>query len=140
MSDMSMFFAANAALEVTEDFVVSERFKDADGKPVKWKLRSITEEKNTEIRKAATRKTKGKNGVYIPELDPNDYVARVTTSCVVFPDLQNAELQKSYSVTGAEALLRKMLLPGEYAALTERVQTMNGFDEDINELKDEVKN
>ncbi len=140
MSDMTMFFAANAPMEVTEDFVVSERFKDAEGKPVPWKLQSITEEKNTEIRKAATKKVKGKNGVYIPELDPNDYIARVATNCVVFPDLLNADLQKSYDVKGAEALLRKMLLPGEYAALTERVQSMNGFDQDINDLVNDVKN
>lgn len=140
MSDMSMFFAGNAALEVSEDFVVSERFKDAEGKPVKWKLRSITEEQNSEIRKASTRKVKGKGGIHTPELDANEYMARLMTSCVVFPDLQNADLQKSYSVKGAEVLLRKMLLPGEFAALGERVQSMNGFDQDINELMDEVKN
>ncbi|CAM3905409.1 MULTISPECIES: phage tail assembly chaperone [Paenibacillus] len=140
MSDLSMFFAGNAALEVTEDFVVSERFKDANGKPVPWKLRSITEEQNSEIRKMSTRKVKGKGGIYTPELDPAEYMARLMTSCVVFPDLQNADLQKSYGVKGAEVLLRKMLLPGEFAALGERVQTMNGFDQDINDLVEEVKN
>lgn len=140
MSDMSMFFAGNAGLEVTEDFVVSDRFKGADGKPVAWKLQSITEEKNNEIRKASTKKVKGKGGIYTTDLDPNEYMARLMSSCVVFPDLQNAELQKSYDVKGAEVLLRKMLLPGEFAALGERVQSMNGFDQDVNELMDEVKN
>lgn len=140
MSDFSMFFAENAAMEVTEDFVVSERFKNAEGKPVAWKLQSISEEKNSELRKMSTKKVKGKGGVYTPEIDPSEYMTRLTVSCVVYPDLKNAELQKSYGVTSAESLLRKMLLPGEFSALTERAQVMNGFDRDVNELVDEVKN
>ncbi|MNN98093.1 Phage XkdN-like protein [compost metagenome] len=67
-------------------------------------------------------------------------MAKLMTSSVVHPDLKNAELQRSYNVLGAEALLRKMLLPGEFAALGERVQALNGFSTDMNELVDEVKN
>ncbi|MNC83125.1 Phage XkdN-like protein [compost metagenome] len=59
---------------------------------------------------------------------------------VVYPDLKDAELQKSYGVLGADQLLRKMLLPGEYATLLQKVQSINGFDKDVNELADEVKN
>ncbi|OOC63303.1 phage tail assembly chaperone [Paenibacillus ihbetae] len=140
MSDFSMFFAGQSPAEITEEFVVSIRFKDAEGKPVPWKLRSITEEENQECRRAATRKVKGKNGVYTPEIDPNDYMAKLMVMSVIYPDLKNSELQKSYGVLGAESLLRKMLLPGEFAALGERVQALNGFDRDMNELVDEVKN
>jgi len=140
MSDFSMFFAGQSLAEITEEFVVSIRFKDAEGKPVPWKLRSITEEENQECRRAATRKVKGKNGVYTPEIDPNDYMAKLMVTSVIYPDLKNSELQKSYGVFGAESLLRKMLLPGEFAALGERVQALNGFDRDMNELVDEVKN
>lgn len=140
MSDFSMFFAGQSPAEITEEFVVSIRFKDAEGKPVPWKLRSITEEENQECRRASTRKVKGKNGVYTPEIDPNDYMAKLMVTSVIYPDLKNSELQKSYGVLGAESLLRKMLLPGEFAALGERVQALNGFDRDMNELVDEVKN
>ncbi|MGV2787000.1 phage portal protein, partial [Clostridium perfringens] len=111
-----------------------------EGSPVPWKLRSITEEENQECRKAATRKVKGKNGVFTPEIDPNDYMTKLMVSSVIYPDLKNSELQKSYGVLGAESLLRKMLLPGEFAALGERVQALNGFDRDMNELVDDVKN
>lgn len=140
MSDFSMFFAGQSSAEITEEFVVSVRFKNAEGNPVAWKLRSITEEENQECRKAATRKVKGKNGVFTPEIDPNDYMAKLMVSSVIYPDLKNSELQKSYGVLGAESLLRKMLLPGEFAALGERVQALNGFDRDMNELVDDVKN
>ncbi|MBY9079047.1 phage portal protein [Paenibacillus sp. HN-1] len=140
MSEFSMFFAQNVSCDTTEEFIVSSRFKDQDGNPVPWKLRSMTEDENQECRKAATRKVKGKNGIYTPEIDANDYMAKLMTASVEYPDLKNAELQRSYGVLGAEALLRKMLLPGEFAALGERVQTLNGFATDMNELVDEVKN
>ena len=98
MSDLSAFFAQNAAVETTEDFLVSVRFKGKDDKPLPWKLRSITEEENQVLRKAATKKVKGKHGVYTPELDTNEYLAKMVVSSVTFPDLKNAELQKTYSV------------------------------------------
>ncbi|MGV2644423.1 phage portal protein, partial [Clostridium perfringens] len=75
MSDFSMFFAGQSSAAITEEFVVAVRFKNAEGSPGPWKLRSITEEENQECRKAATRKVKGKNGVFTPEIDPNDYMA-----------------------------------------------------------------
>ncbi len=140
MSELSLFFAQNVASDVTEDFIVSARFKDADGAAVAWQLRSMTEDENQECRKAATRKVKGKNGMYTPEIEPNEYMAKLMSASVVYPDLKNAELQKSYGVMGAESLLRKMLLPGEFAALGERVQELNGFNRDMNELVNEVKN
>lgn len=140
MSELSMFFAQNVSVETTEDVVVSPRFRNPEGQPAAWKLRSMTEEENQECRKAATRRVKGKNGAYTQEIDPNDYLAKLMIASIVYPDLKNAELQRSYGVLGAEALLRSMLLPGEFAALGERVQRINGFSTDINELVDEVKN
>ena len=140
MSDLSMFFAQNAAIEVAEEVEVSPRFKDGDGKVGKWKLRSITEDDNQELRKSATKKTKGKNGMYTSDLDTNEYLSKLVVACVVYPDLKNADIQKSYGVMGAEKLLRKMLLPGEFSSLMEKVQAMNGFDQDMNELVEEVKN
>lgn len=140
MSDLSSFFAQNVQAEVTAEVVVSDRFKDKDGKIIPWKLRSLTEEENELIRKQATKKVKGKGGVQTPETDMVDYLAKMAVACVVYPELKNAELQASYKVMGADALLRKMLLAGEYSELVQQVQKINGFDKDINELVEEVKN
>ena len=140
MSELSAFFAQNAASELTEEFVVSERFKDKEGKPIPWILRSMTEAENEEIRKTATKRVQVKKGVYTQETNPEEYVAKLVVASVVFPNLKDAELQKSYGVMGAEALLRKMLLPGEYASLGQKVQELNGFDQSMEDLMDEVKN
>lgn len=140
MSDLSVFFAQNVSFDQIEECVISERFKDSDGNPVPWKIRSMTEEENEECRKTATRRVKGKGGSMTTETNPDEYVAKLAVKSTVFPCLKDAELQKSYGVLGAEALLRKMLLPGEYATLVQKVQELNGFDKDMNDLVEDVKN
>lgn len=140
MNNLQAFFAQNVQAEITEDFIVSDRFKDEGGKPIPWKLRSMTEGENEAIRKSATKRVKVKGRGYMPEINQEEYLAKLVISSVVFPNLKDAELQKSYGVMGAEALLKKMLFPGEYGELLGKVQEVNGFDKDLNEMVDEVKN
>lgn len=140
MSEFAAFFAENAVGECTEEVFISERFKDKEGKPLPWKIKAITEEENQEIRKSATKKVKAKGGVQIPETDTNEYSTRLVAECVVYPNLKDAALQASYGVQGADNLLAKMLFPGEYAELVTKVQELNGYDQDINEISKEVKN
>lgn len=140
MSSLQAFFAQNVQSNIVEEFVVSERFKDENGKPIPWKLRAITEEENEEIRKASTVFVKGKGGTRILETKPEIYIAKIAVASVIFPNLKDEALQKSYGVIGAENLLKKMLLAGEYANLIQKVQEINGFDRDINDMVDEVKN
>lgn len=134
------FFAQNVQAEITEECIISERFKNDNSEPIKWKLKTVTENENEAIRKSATRISKGKNGARIQEINQEEYVGKLAVASVVYPDLQNADLQASYGVLGADTLLKTMLLSGEYATLLEKVQKMNGFDQDINNLADEVKN
>lgn len=136
---LQSFFAQNVVSEITEEVVISDRFKDEAGKSIPWKLRSMTEEENEAIRKSSQRKVKDK-GMVTVETNSDEYLAKLVVSSVVFPNLKDAELQKSYTVLGAEKLLRKMLLPGEYATLLQKVQVLNGFDKGVNDLADEVKN
>lgn len=140
MNNLQAFFAQNVQAEITDDFIVSDRFKDEAGKPIPWKLRSMTEGENEAIRKSATKRVKVKGRGYMPEINQEEYLAKLVISSVVYPNLKDAELQKSYGVMGAESLLKKMLFPGEYGELLSKVQEVNGFDKDLNEMVDEVKN
>ena len=116
--------------------IVSNRFKDKDGKPVPFEIRPITQEENKMLIKKYTKRDK-KGQEYF---DRAEYISELTASAVVFPDLTNAELQKAYGVLGASALLQKMLYVGEYAELTLAVQELSGLDADINDDIEEVKN
>ncbi|WP_127531195.1 phage tail assembly chaperone [Paenibacillus kobensis] len=138
--DLSAFYAQNAVMEEAETFIVSERFRNSEGAPVPWKLRSMTEAENEECRKSATRKVKGKHGQQTVETNADEYLAKLVVASITYPDLKDAQLQQSYGVLGAEGLLRKMLRPGEYAGLVAKVQELNGFDRDMNDLVEEVKN
>ena len=63
------------------------------------------------------------------------------SACVVTPDLKDAQLQESYRTVGDEAAtLKAMLKIGEYNRLMQEIQSLNGFDEDINDLVEEAKN
>ncbi|MCY9658116.1 phage portal protein [Paenibacillus chondroitinus] len=139
MSDISVFFASNVDVKTQEDFIVSPRFKDTEGKPVPWVIQSVTEEENDTIRKSATKRTKVKGQLH-NEVDQVDYIAKLVVASVSFPNLKAAELQQSYGVMGAEALVKKMLLSGEYAQLIMKVQEINGFDRDMNDLVEDAKN
>lgn len=118
-----------------EEIIISKRFIE-DGKPVPFEIRAITQEESKQLIKKFTRRDKKGNET----LDRTEYVSALTASAVVFPDLSNAELQKTYGVLGESALLQKMLLVGEYADLAEKVQEISGLESDINDDIEEAKN
>lgn len=139
-SKLQAFFADKAAVNEVEKAVISDRFKDSEGKSIPFELRYLTEEEAAEIRKESTKITKGRGAVKAHEFDNEKYMEKMAARSVVFPDLKNAELQKSYGVRGDGELLKKMLLAGEFSVLFEKINQMNGFDRDVNDLKDEAKN
>ncbi|WP_137744540.1 phage tail assembly chaperone [Robertmurraya siralis] len=142
MSNLQAFFAQNVEKVEMKEVVVSTRFKGEDGKPMKWQVAPVTADEDAAFRKSATKRMPlpGKKNVYQPETDYDLYVLKLTAACVKFPDLNNADLQNSYGVMGAENLLKKMLLPGEYAELTKIIQEVNNFDVTMDELVEEAKN
>lgn len=131
MATLSAFLSQNAIKTENKKLVVSKRFVDKDKNPVKWEIRCITSEEEEAIRRACTKRMPivGKRSkLTTEETDYNLYLAKLAVKCVVFPNLDDAELQNSYGVMGSEALLKKMLTPGEYANLTSAVSELNDFD------------
>lgn len=117
------------------EVIISDRFRE-DGKPVPFIIRPLSQQENAELIRKHTRKDKKGN----ENLDRVSYNQEMTASAVVFPDLENAELQKAYGVLGASKLLTAMLYVGEYGALIQAVHELSGLDIDINEEIEKVKN
>lgn len=143
MKNLTAFFAENALKKENVKYIASQRFIDPETKePMEWELQSVTSEEDEEIRKSCMKTVQviGKKNQYERELNMDKYLATLAVRCVVFPDLHNAQLQDSYHVKGADALLKKMLLAGEYADLLVQVQNICGFTETFDELVDEAKN
>lgn len=141
MSDFSVFMAGNVAKSETIKYIASKRFM-AKGKPVEWELKAIDSDLDEAIRKECTKKVPiaGKRGQYTQETDTDKYISKMCVTCTVFPNLNDAELQDSYGVKSGEALLKKMLLPGEYTDFKAKVMEVNGYDMSMEELVDEAKN
>ena len=137
---LSAFFAQNAKKADNRKFVASPRFVD-NGKPLEWELAAITAGENQKLRKSCMKSVpvNGKRGQYTQEFDTATYQANLAVKCVVFPDLNNAELQESYGVMGAEQLISAMLMPGEFDELISTILELNGFT-DMGEMVDEAKN
>lgn len=138
---LSAFLAQNAKKIEPTEFVVSDRFME-DGEPVPWVIKPITGKQNKELIKECTKliPINGKRGQYRQQLDNSVYNTKLCVLCTQFPNLNDAELQNSYGVMGAEALLDTMLLPGEMTGYLEKVLEVCGFDTDIGEKVDTAKN
>ncbi|MGN1013839.1 MAG: phage portal protein [Butyricicoccus sp.] len=139
---LSAFLAQNAKKVEEVEYIVSERFTDETGNPIPWKIVPITGKRNKELLQSCTKTVPipGKRGQYRSETDSPAYTTKMAVACTAFPDLNNAELQNSYGVMGAEALLETMLLPGELTDYQAKVQEVCGFDIGMAEKVETAKN
>lgn len=140
--DLKAFLKGNAVEQENVKFIASKRFVGEDKEPMEWEIKAITSQKAEDLQKACTRNipVPGRKGQFTKDVDYGAYAAKLAVECTVFPNLNDKELQDSYKVMGGEALLKTMLLPGEYTDYLDKVQEINGFGKDINDLVDEAKN
>lgn len=123
------------------EYVASTRFKDKEGNPIAWKLRTITAKENDEIRKQCYRQIQvlGKRGQFRQEFDTSKYLEILATKCIIEPNLNSVELQDFYHVMSATDLLKEHLLkPAEYDNLISKLQEINGYN--LEEAVEEAKN
>ena len=109
--------------------------------PEPFLVRAITEAENKAIRKSCKKtiidpKTRQRQEY----TDADLYNNKLVVACCVDPNFKDAAWQESLGVKGAEALLDAVLKPGQFSDLLMGVLKVNGFDDDINEQRDEAKN
>lgn len=139
---LSAFFAQNAKKIDNVMFAASPRFIDPDtDKPMEWEICCITAKENAAIRKTCMRQipVPGRKGQFTQDFDAHAYLAKVSVRCTVFPNLNDAELQSSYGVMGAEQLITTMLSAGEFEDYSTKVLEVNGF-QTGEEMVEEAKN
>lgn len=142
MSSLSLFFKKNKKQKENVKYVATKSLCDENGKPLEWTLRALTTAENDEIRDSCTIDVPitGKPNQFRPKLNTSKYLAKLISKTVVEPNLYDKELQDSYGVMTPEELIKEMVDdPGEYSALLQFVQQLNGFT-DINSDIEEAKN
>lgn len=140
MGSLSCFLAGNAEKRENIKVLVSDRFKEK-GKSVEWEIRSISAEEDETLRKACMKRipVMGKKNQYTQDFDSNAYLTKLAAKAVVYPDLNDTELQNSYGVMGAEQLIKTMLYKDEFDVLSEALLSFSGGD-NINDAVEEAKN
>lgn len=82
----------------------------------------------------------GRKGKQERSLDVVKYNRELCVASVVYPDLNDKELQESYGVLGADNLYGKMFLLGEANEILEKVMEVSGIDTSMDEEIEEAKN
>lgn len=141
MDNLKAFFAESAIKVEEKEYVASERFVDADRKPIAWKIRSLDASQCEGILNLCKRKefVPGSRETKVVT-DNQKFILTMITSCVTFPNLNDSALQDSWGVNNAGDLIRKMLTPGEYADLANTVQQVNGYDVGMQDKIQRAKN
>lgn len=135
MSSLNAFL--NPPVLENKKVVVSKRFKDEETqKPAEWEIRPITSAENDILLKKHIKKDLKKG---TESFDKLGYQNELVIASVVFPNLHDAKLQNAWGVLGANQLIGKMLLIGEFTTLASHVQEVSGLDPE-EDLVEEAKN
>ncbi|WP_182185568.1 phage tail assembly chaperone [Pectinatus frisingensis] len=139
--NLQAFLAENAVKAENIKYIASKRFINADRNPIEWEIQTITSDEDETLRNSCKKKE------FVPgtrqtstTLDQEKYATALICKCVVYPNLNDAGLQDSYGVVGAEEVVKKMLTPGEYTDLFMAVQQANGFQTGMDEKIKTAKN
>ena len=138
MSNLQAFMTPTTA--ETREVIVSDRFKDKDGKVVPFVIKSLSQAENEEIRKRASVPVT-KSGVVIGDkLDSEKYGRELVLASVTSPNFRDSELCKFYATMDPLEVPSKMLRVGEYTRLVRAINELNGLNDDLDVLEEEAKN
>ena len=144
MTNLVAFFAHNKKQNDNIKRAISKKFVDEQGNPIEWEFAPITPERDAELKSDSTKRSmimQGKRkGQYNTDFDHFKYQRLLTVESIVFPNLNDKELQDSYGAMGADELLGKMLTIGEIANAAAAAQEANGYEAELEDMVEEVKN
>ena len=126
-------------MDITKEIIISDRFKE-DGKPVPFKIRTISQAENDVLVKKA-QKVDMVRGRRIQYQDDQKYTNSLIVACTVQPNFKDSELCQAYGTLDPLEVPGKMLLSGETAKLVEAIMNLNGFTiQPPEEEEEEAKN
>lgn len=138
MSNLQAFMTPNT--EETREVIISDRFKDKDGKVVPFVIKSLSQWENEEIKRRSSIPIT-KNGVVVGDkLDSEKYGRELVLASVTTPNFRDSELCKCYATMDPLEVPSKMLRVGEYNRLVKAINNLNGLNDDLGVLEEEAKN
>lgn len=135
MSKLMDFLVSNPIENLTEDIIISDRFKVGE-EILKFKIKAVSPDEFSELQKQCTKV--GKKGKV--NFDSKMFNDQLVINYTVEPNFRDAEAIKRAGCMTPEQFLNKVLLAGEVAALVEEISTLSGFDKDLDSLREDAKN
>lgn len=136
MSNLSAFLHPLTVQEEKE-VVISKRFLDEDGKPAKFKIRSVTQDEADALLKQSTRTVKKRDGSMEQTVDNQDFNRRLIVAATMVPDFKATELCNAYGVLDPLLVPGKMLFSGEFNRLLGEIIDLSDLG---TSLEDDAKN
>lgn len=138
--NLTAFLKNNVEIVNQVEYVASNRIKVGD-EPVAWKINVLQNKVIDKLRNRYTKMIKdGKTGVTREKFDSQGFNDAMLLESIVFPNLDDMELQDSWGVNDPLELVKAMLTPGEYADLLNAVVEAQGFEVGMDEKVRAVKN
>lgn len=138
---LSAFLKENKIKREAYEYVASKDFVDGEGSPIPWKIRPLTNEELDNLRDRFTKRVKNKMTQKTEEVfDKEGFTMEMATTAIEFPKLDDAQLQESYGVVGADSLLNAMLTPGELQDLFLAVNEASDFEVGMGQKIKQAKN
>ena len=138
--NLTAFLKNNVEIVNQVEYVASNRIKAGD-EPVAWKINVLQNKVIDKLRNRYTKMIKdGKTGVTREKFDSQGFNDAMLLESIVFPNLDDMELQDSWGVNDPLELVKAMLTPGEYADLINAVVEAQGFEVGMDEKVRAVKN
>lgn len=134
--NLQQFLNANPVDGLTEDVVISSRFKDDKGNVLKFKIKAMTPSEHAELQKKCTTYRKGGK----MDFDSRKFTTESVIENTVEPNFKDADSIKALGCKTPEQYMNKVLLVGEMYNLSAAINKLSGFDESMDELVDEAKN
>jgi hypothetical protein len=141
MSDVSRFLKKNKIQKPNGFYAATKSLTDEAGEPLRWEMKPLSSRENDEIQQACSVEVplKGKPGQFRSTIDNARYIRKAIAASVVFPDLSDETLLKSYGALRPEDLIEEMVDDaGEWSAFILFFNKFNGFAslaEEIEEAK-----
>lgn len=136
MSNLSAFLHP-VTMQEEKEVVISKRFLDEDGKPAKFKIRSVTQDEADALLKQSTRTVKKRDGSMEQTVDDQNFNRRLIVAATVIPDFRAKELCDAYGVLDPLLVPGKMLFSGEFSNLLREILDLSSLTDSV---EDEAKN
>lgn len=138
--NLTAFLKNNVEIVNQVEYVASNRIKAGD-EPVAWKINVLQNKVIDKLRNRYTKMIKdGKTGVTREKFDSQGFNDAMLLESIIYPNLEDMELQDSWGVNDPLELVKAMLTPGEYADLLNAVVEAQGFEVGMDEKVKAVKN